>query len=1126
MYPETLPSLDGIFSDSGAPQKSKLKVLDNRRVKPQKHLPEHKHERLEESPGGAPNSTQEYDEIVAQMSDRSRQVEASLSRTEAQLQALETDRSSYDQGKFLPILKAKTKSNTQLGNVLSSCDEALLNRLEQKYPEYADCLSTAVSRPHTSAEIRLEQRSHTSMTFTPDMRPGTTLRKKKRKPKSRAREPPSSDQPGVGLPTENDAGQVFVTKAVQAAALPWTRYYFPAMSITSRPLKQACGSDARPFFQYIDVQFPGPFSAPEQMIVEGSPEWVRKDWDQLYYIPNLPAKPKTGMETKAWPKVVHVQAQASLDPKCEYWKEGCPQLVQMQTFCKMVARITPRTAQDEKPLGDLVRALLEYLADQIERASRDAADMYVAKAAELKQSIWKELEAKYKQVEESIEETLSQQAMSMDKVLSLKSMVHGLKMSTKTKVSTLQKNKLDLSRQEALQQQQLLSQAEEEVATLVSEKEGLQTELQDERIKSEALADRLKEETQKCMEMHQKLLDSRAYIIELEGKQADLQAKAALSEDAEHYYARWMETQTELDSIRTATRSKLKQVEEEKQRNARYMEEQFRAAREAVTLAATKHAEKMEEDMKQAQRQQASLQRDFIWGQEHDEDVINKVSEEMLRLQQELLQTQGRAAKRQQQLDHSRQEHAEKVAALREHARETLLTGLEKVPRRSTDVRWHNFSADVSELMQYLANCNGMIDDASFSHMIGEVARITGTIAAEVPSLSAELAALQEENGSAADMDYVNQKLACLRMTETSIDDFAARLEVMKHEADAIITNERRLIEERCDEVTKVEHLRSEIKSLKEKSSLKEGTEAQGAADNLVEDMTHVAQVTNAENTLMMGSQIGAAIQRMNLQPSQNELAALRPSGTPTSRSASVHNLGYAAAPTTDKDPMGFLLGAAAPPGSSRRLEELDEAHNKEHKAMAAEIASLRDRQGELKSLIKDLVQERNMLLEKTVFLMAQGTEKQQNVQEVYRLIETAKNTLQDANKDAEDVRQEMLRLLISIPVDDPKMTDIVQQVTNIQKIIDGSMVVPLAALLDEEIPDRMPGTLQRVLAGVQFEAVSVSHKTNLDKALRGLLPEECRAFQLAAGQFSEAEQQVCPSHRVGASLCIILTYE
>eukprot|EP00854_Cymbomonas_tetramitiformis_P027246 gene27246-33551_t len=289
MFPETLPSLDGIFSDSGVPRKNKLNVPDNRRMKTQKEFPEHKPDRLEQSPGGDPNSTREYDEIVAQMSDRSRQVEASLARTEAQLQTLENTRPSYAQGTLLPTLKAKKKNPKQRGTTISTYDEDLLKSLEQKYPEYADSLSSSVSRPHTSAEIQVVRRPHTSATVTLDIRASTPLlsksesafaasRKKKRRSKSRAREPPSSEQPGVGMPTENDAGQ-------------------------------ACSSNARPFFQYIDVQFPGPFSAPDQMIVEGSPEWVRKDWDQLYYIPNLPAKPKTGMEKRAWPEVAHVPAQ-------------------------------------------------------------------------------------------------------------------------------------------------------------------------------------------------------------------------------------------------------------------------------------------------------------------------------------------------------------------------------------------------------------------------------------------------------------------------------------------------------------------------------------------------------------------------------------------------------------------------------------------------------------------------------------------------------------------------------------------------------------------------------------------------------------------------------------------------
>ncbi|KAK3252285.1 hypothetical protein CYMTET_38402, partial [Cymbomonas tetramitiformis] len=477
-------------------------------MKTQKEFPEHKPDRLEQSPGGDPNSTREYDEIVAQMSDRSRQVEASLARTEAQLQTLENTRPSYAQGTLLPTLKAKKKNPKQRGTTISTYDEDLLKSLEQKYPEYADSLSSSVSRPHTSAEIQVVRRPHTSATVTLDIRASTPLlsksesafaasRKKKRRSKSRAREPPSSEQPGVGMPTENDAGQVFVTKAVQAAALPWTRYYFPAQSITTQSLKQACSSNARPFFQYIDVQFPGPFSAPDQMIVEGSPEWVRKDWDQLYYIPNLPAKPKTGMEKRAWPEVAHVPAQASFDPKCEYWKEGCPQLVQMQTFCKMVARISPRTAQDEKPLGDLVRALLEYLADQIEHASCDAADMYMAKAAELKQSIWKEMQEMHKQIEDSVEECLSGANLPMDKIALMRLKLREYKTEAMAKVSTLQKNKLDLSRQEALKQQELLSQATEEAAALATEKEGLQIELEEERLKSQVLADQLQEETLK-----------------------------------------------------------------------------------------------------------------------------------------------------------------------------------------------------------------------------------------------------------------------------------------------------------------------------------------------------------------------------------------------------------------------------------------------------------------------------------------------------------------------------------------------------------------------------------------------------------------------------------------------------
>ncbi|KAK3287457.1 hypothetical protein CYMTET_5030 [Cymbomonas tetramitiformis] len=343
--------------------------------------------------------------------------------------------------------------------------------------------------------------------------------------------------------------------------------------------------------------------------------------------------------------------QASFDPKCEYWKEGCPQLVQMQTFCKMVARISPRTAQDEKPLGDLVRALLEYLADQIEHASCDAADMYMAKAAELKQSIWKEMQEMHKQIEDSVEECLSGANLPMDKIALMRLKLREYKTEAMAKVSTLQKNKLDLSRQEALKQQELLSQATEEAAALATEKEGLQIELEEERLKSQVLADQLQEETLKRMEMHQRLLDSRALVMDLEGKQFDLQAKAALSVKAEDYYERWMGAQAELDSIRAATRSKLKHVEEEKQRNARYMEEQFRIAKEAVTSAATKQTEKMEEGMRQAQRQQATLQQ----GHEHDADVVNKMSEEMLRLQQELLATQGRAAKKQQQLDQSHQ---------------------------------------------------------------------------------------------------------------------------------------------------------------------------------------------------------------------------------------------------------------------------------------------------------------------------------------------------------------------------------------------------------------------------------------------------------------------------------------
>ncbi|KAK3240564.1 hypothetical protein CYMTET_49606 [Cymbomonas tetramitiformis] len=76
------------------------------------------------------------------------------------------------------------------------------------------------------------------------------------------------------------------------------------------------------------------------------------------------------------------------------------------------------------------------------------------------------------------------------------------------------------------------------------------------------------------------------------------------------------------------------------------------------------------------------------------------------------------------------------------------------------------------------------------------------------------------------------------------------------------------------------------------------------------------------------------------------------------------------------------------------------------------------------------------------------------------------------------------------------------------------------AALMDEKIPCSIPGTLQRVLTGVRFEALSEDHKSNLVEAFRGLSPEEGKDFLMAAGRFSEAEQQACPSC-LGARLCI-----
>eukprot|EP00854_Cymbomonas_tetramitiformis_P027247 gene27247-33552_t len=144
----------------------------------------------------------------------------------------------------------------------------------------------------------------------------------------------------------------------------------------------------------------------------------------------------------------------------------------------------------------------------------------MAKAAELKQSIWKEMQEMHKQIEvhltvdshdtcpsvdggiqqqpldlitrahrfmDSVEECLSGANLPMDKIALMRLKLREYKTEAMAKVSTLQKNKLDLSRQEALKQQELLSQATEEAAALATEKEGLQIELEEERLKSQVL---------------------------------------------------------------------------------------------------------------------------------------------------------------------------------------------------------------------------------------------------------------------------------------------------------------------------------------------------------------------------------------------------------------------------------------------------------------------------------------------------------------------------------------------------------------------------------------------------------------------------------------------------------------
>ncbi|KAK3269678.1 hypothetical protein CYMTET_21887 [Cymbomonas tetramitiformis] len=158
-----------------------------------------------------------------------------------------------------------------------------------------------------------------------------------------------------------------VSKAVQTTPpCAWRRYYFPRSS----PQVDQSSSSPVSSFQHIDVFIPpehppvNATTSPPLQLLDPLPSHLHDGWTRLLYVPLRKAPSK---DTHAeWPSIDMYTSHDVMGTSGESkLMESQAQLLRVEGFCKVLARLQPRTPEDTKPLNELRSALLLHLAKEM-----------------------------------------------------------------------------------------------------------------------------------------------------------------------------------------------------------------------------------------------------------------------------------------------------------------------------------------------------------------------------------------------------------------------------------------------------------------------------------------------------------------------------------------------------------------------------------------------------------------------------------------------------------------------------------------------------------------------------------------------------------------------------------------
>ncbi|KAK3242406.1 hypothetical protein CYMTET_47900 [Cymbomonas tetramitiformis] len=309
-------------------------------------------------------------------------------------------------------------------------------------------------------------------------------------------------------------------------------------------------------------------------------EWPADDWLRLYYVNGLHSQPG---RSSSWGKVKMYDASEALNNDFNYWADSAEaERVHLEGFVQFLARLQPRSSRDEKPLNDLHRGLLVFLAEQLGSAAQDSADLYHAKEKRLKEKMAREMLELQQRLEAEIAALLRQNEIddaSRKRVQhALGRMNQGLRINLKTVAD--EKLMVALNAQQALQASH--DNLAEEAKTLRAEREELEAEMAALREQLAASQAQVEAERKGKMQAEEKLLNKIESMLAMEAELDELRPKAALADRASTYFDQLKEAQSELDEIKRATRKRTAESLDAAKAQMNFLNREFEKSQEMV----------------------------------------------------------------------------------------------------------------------------------------------------------------------------------------------------------------------------------------------------------------------------------------------------------------------------------------------------------------------------------------------------------------------------------------------------------------------------------------------------------------------------------------------------------------